>query len=240
MSTTQSPRFRESACRRCVGVQGRMDLVDGVVKIGSTPTVCDYLLVPHLLAFQKRHPGIGLELRLQPDGALEKSLRDDELDCAFIIEFKDRDFFDAKPCFGFDETLVGSKDYIQSLEKIMGRHLKHYEDLANAQFVDFAQDAPNVRHWLKKNSSNYRKILEARRPAVVVEDYESVKRFVEAGLGLAMIPKYMTEEALKTSQLVEAFPGSVPTRVGVDFTMRKKKNTDPALKRFLEFIHKAL
>ncbi|MCX6118575.1 MAG: LysR family transcriptional regulator [Proteobacteria bacterium] len=215
--------------------QGRIDLVDGIIKIGSTPTICDHLLVPHLHLFQQHYPNIGIELVLQPDAVLESRLKDDEIDCAFIIEFKDRDFFDARPCFNFEETLVGTKKYLQQLEKNLGRKLSKFSDIEHARFIDFAQDVPNVRHWLKKNSQSFRKILEGCRPSVVVEDYESVRRFVEIGHGLAMIPKYMSKDALLANRLVEVFPQSKPTLVGVDFATRKKKNRASTLNCFVEY-----
>lgn len=162
-------------------IQGRMDLVQGTVKIGISPSLCDYLLVPHLRTFNLKYPEIRVELILLPDYGLEELLKRDSIDFAFIIEFMDRDLFQVAPCIEFNETLVVTPTYIKQWSKHSGSRAPEYAYLVHAQFVDFGSDLPNLKHWLRKNTKRDRQILESKRASVVVEDYDSVKKLVSEG-----------------------------------------------------------
>ncbi len=221
-------------------IRGRMDLVTGVIKVGATPTVCDYLLVPYLKEFNLKHPDICIELVLLPDEGLERLLREDSIDFAFIIEFKERDLFQVTPFKLFEETLVGSPAYLARWSRECNRGVGRYADLKDAHFIDFGADVPNVRHWLRKNTAHYRQILESKRPLVVVEDYDSVRRLVLGGSGFAVLPNYMTIDDLEQRHLVEIFPKAQRSTTGVDFAVRKKKNLDLAMKLFSEYIQRKI
>ena len=205
--------------------------LSGRVRIGSTPSIGHYYLTPLLARFKVRYPMIDVELILQPDEQIESLLLEDELDVGFIINFTKRDVFQIRSYVSFEENLVCSQKYLQSIEKSVSR----YTDLVGLSFIDFDFNAPNITHWLKKNTKNYRSIIKERNSTTVVEDNECVKRMVLENMGIAALPDYMVANELESNEITKIFSDAQPTLVGVDLAMRRKKNLSRVIEAFIQF-----
>lgn len=218
------------------GVQGRLADVSGKIRVGVTPSICDHLLMPVILEFKSRHPNILFELVLDPDEELERKLADDLIDCAFIIEFRDRSKFEVREFARFSEFPVCSNSYYQSWLGASRRDKIDMDALSRAALIDFDDDLPNIKHWLKKNSRNWQTISQNLSAIFVIENYSSVKQLVLSGMGIATLPSYLVEAELKSGALMAPFPNAKPTMVGLDFALKHQKNLSLPLKAFRSYI----
>jgi DNA-binding transcriptional LysR family regulator len=186
--------------------------------------------------FQSSYPNVFFDLVLNPDEELEQKLRDDVIDCAFIIEFRDRNHFEAFEYARFEEVPICSKNYFEKWGHSVIANKMGYDALKNANIIDFGDDLPNIKHWLKKNSKNWQSITENLAPTYVIENYSSLKVLVSQHLGIATLPLYMVQEELKKGSLIAPYPHATPTLVGLDFAMRPSKNMSMPLKAFRTFL----
>jgi DNA-binding transcriptional LysR family regulator len=217
-------------------IQGRLKDVEGRIRVGVTPSVCDHLLLPVITKFQGTHPKVFFDLVLNPDEELETKLRDDIIDCAFIIEFRERHRFDVYEFAQFQEMPICSKNYLERWAKSVSEKKIGFDSLKNASLIDFGEDLPNIKHWLKKNTKNWQSITEDLTSKYVIENYSSVKLLVSQSIGIATLPLYMVQSELKDGSLVAPFPYAKPTLVGLDFAMRPSKNVSLPLKAFKTFL----
>jgi DNA-binding transcriptional LysR family regulator len=89
---TDAGRSLAEACRaalRAVQVlddtaQAMKQLQAGSLHVGASPTCATYYLPPHLAEFARRHPGIKLELMVEPSTDLNRRVLAGSLDCALI------------------------------------------------------------------------------------------------------------------------------------------------------------
>jgi DNA-binding transcriptional LysR family regulator len=110
------------------------------------------------------------------------------------------------------------------------------DSLSRAAFIDFDEDLPNIKHWLKKNSRNWQTITRDLSAEFVIENYSSVKQLVLSGLGVATLPSYLIDAELKSGALMAPFPNAKPTIVGLDFALQHHKNYTLPLKTFCSHI----
>ena len=217
---------------RSVGkIQGASEDLSGTIKIATNPSLGHYIIAKYVQNFKQSFPNVCVEMRLGPDEASEELLLHDEVDLAFMINFEKRERFVTTSLVDFEEYLVGTPKYLSQLKKKSASQIK-LDHLKHATLIDFDRDSPNIRHWLKKNSKNYRSILASKHADYIVEDNECVKRLALLNAGLAMLPEYMIADELRRKKLVKVFPQSQPTLIGVDLALRKKKNISVLIDAF--------
>ncbi len=169
----------ESARRAVHEVAG---LRRGRVRLGATPSLCDGVLPEVLTRFHEMHPGIELEVREGGSRVLGDELASGRLDLALIVVPLDADEVDI-------ETVP------LRLERLVLAAPAHEADpLPDVLDVADLRDLPLVmfREGYDLRETTLRACEEAGfRPRLAVEGGEmiSVLRFVEAGLGYAVVPE---------------------------------------------------
>jgi DNA-binding transcriptional LysR family regulator len=89
---TDAGRALAEACRAALRAVQVLDdtalamkqLQVGSLHLGASPTCATYYLPPHLAEFAHRHPGVKLELAVEPSSDLNKRVLAGTLDCAVI------------------------------------------------------------------------------------------------------------------------------------------------------------
>ena len=213
--------------------QKKLEEISGTIRIGATPSIGHYYLPPLIAEFKHANRKVNVELVLQPDEEIELLLREDRIDVGFIINFKNTRLFNTKPFISFEESLICTSRYLSRFKKTKWQ----YADIKEIDLIDFDLDAPNISHWLKKNSSSYRSIISDPTSVIVVEDNECVKRLALQHIGAAMLPEYMISHELEAKKLIKLFPKSIPTKVTVDIATRTKKNFTHSLTAFLRSLN---
>jgi DNA-binding transcriptional LysR family regulator len=171
----------ESAQRSVDEVAG---LRRGRVRLGATPSVCDGLLPDLLTGFHERHPDIDLEVQEAGSRVLTRELGQGRLDLALLIV----------PLRPDSSIETGSIETTSLLKERLVLASPAEADLPDAIGVSGLRDLPLV---MFREGYDLREVtLGACRaagfePHLAVEGGEmsAVLRFVEAGLGHAVVPE---------------------------------------------------
>ena len=150
----------------------------GRVRIGATPSVCVGLLADVLRRFHDSYPGIALVVAENGSRDLVRSLVAGELDLALIIV----------PPQGVDPALTTTpilrEELVVASASAAPREPVRLTDLRDRQLVMF-------REGYDLRASTLQACREAGfEPRLAVEggEMDAVLRFVEAGLGVALVP----------------------------------------------------
>src|SRR5437667_3853254 len=89
---TDAGRSLADACRAALRAVEVMDdtakamkeLEAGSLHVGASPTCATYYLPPHLAEFTRRHPGIKLNMTVEPSAELNRRVLAGSLDCGVI------------------------------------------------------------------------------------------------------------------------------------------------------------
>ncbi|MEZ4750966.1 MAG: LysR family transcriptional regulator [Bdellovibrionota bacterium] len=210
--------------------QGDLKALRGRITVGISPTHCRYFLVPRVVSFRKAFPNVSVEFRLLDDPEIERQLGGGLLDFGVLTVFSNRNMFQAKELFRYEERPFGQRSYVKS---ILGSTKPDYADLLRFQLIDFSYDFMCLAHWIGKNRRSLLSGLDELRPAFVVRDHAAVLELLELGAGVAMLPTVLGKAS---KNLISIYPSSKPTQIGADLAHRKKNNFRRYHHDFLEYM----
>ncbi|HEU4409753.1 MAG TPA: LysR substrate-binding domain-containing protein [Polyangiaceae bacterium] len=156
----------------------------GAVSVGALPTVGTYALPPVIATFHRRYPQVRLTVREGFSDALEALVAGGELDLAFINYPPQHGELSARRLWVEDYLLA-----VPPRHRLAGKRRVALEDLLDEPFVVI----PGTRAM---HAVTALAAARGRTPIVALEtdNLASVARMVEAGLGVALVPRLMTGE----------------------------------------------
>lgn len=170
------------------------ELRRGRVRLGATPSTLDGLLPPILMDFHREHPGIDLEIHEAGSRVLSEELRNGRIDVALLIVPVAADTPDLETTVVFRERLVLASPADSALPEEV-----EIRQLVNLPLVMF-REGYDLRDVTLRACS-----AAGFEPRFSVEGGEmgSVLRFVQAGLGHAVVPDIALRNrtGLRTSAL---------------------------------------
>lgn len=184
----------------------------GRMRLGATPSLCTGLLAGALSSFRADHPGVELHVHESGSRDLERLLMDGDLDLALVIGGPGRHdpALSVSPLLREDLVVVSAADRPSPLGDV---ETVRVADLQGVPLVMF-------RAGYELREVTTAACTEAGfRPTLAIEggEMDSVLRFVEAGLGVAVVP----------SMVVAGRPGLRPTALG-----------SPRLRRTVSLAHR--
>lgn len=171
----------------------------GRVRLGAPPTLCVSLVADVLAAFSDRHPGIQLEISEAGSLALMRQLHEGEVDLALVVTREDRleaDGTELIPLLGEQLVVVSSATRGPAVP----------EQLTLAQLARTPQVVFNRSYDLRA-ATEAAFASRSLTPTVAVEgaEMDAVLRFVERGIGVAVVPAMVVVDrpGLRSSRLVD-------------------------------------
>lgn len=163
-------------------VQELTGLRRGRVRLGATPSLCAGLLADAIGVFRLRYPGIEIQVEESGSRDLVDDLTRGELDLAMIIS----------PVPDGDPTLTATALLRESLVAVAPAETPALTDAAELP-ITALRDHPMVmfrRGYDLRESTTSACRAAGFEPEFAVEggEMDAVLRFVEAGLGLAVVP----------------------------------------------------
>ena len=183
-----------------VQVQELVGLVRGQLRLGATPTLSTVLLPPALRRFCGKYPGIDIHVEERGGRDLVRLLAHGQLDLALVVlPLRSRDpSLVTAPLF--KEALVVAAPADGSIVRARWLRLR---DLARHPLV-----------MLREGYEMREVVLDALRseriePQVAIEggELDAVLSFVEAGLGIAVVPSMVVEGRPALRTIPFAHPG---------------------------------
>ena len=205
------------------------DNPSGDIALGASHGAAAYVLPPLLKSFRDLYPGIRLHVR-------RCAVRDGfRLLLAGDIEFLTgpRESFPGKsvedkiayhPMFHYDLVLITSPDH-----SLAGRESPTREEIADSPMIVPSAGTYSTR----SGESAIREFNLEPNVAIEAGGWSTVKRYVEAGLGIAMIPSICVtaKDSLSVNFLRQHFK-----RASYGMYLRTDKSLSPIAERFVEFM----
>lgn len=205
--------------------------VSGMLKIGATVAIGDYVLPKLLVAFKKDYPDINIQLKLSNTTGIASMVESSAIDIGVI---------DAK----LDNKMIGT-EVITYDEMIVACSPSHA--IANNPEIDIQQLIKQPLILLEQGSgihTDFTKYLEAQglnydQLNVLMElgSIEAIKNAIESGLGISVLPrsalaKELELNRLKSIKLVPAFSNIL------SFVFKKQKFQVLNVQELIQFTHK--
>ncbi|MFC0219639.1 DNA-binding transcriptional LysR family regulator [Pseudochelatococcus lubricantis] len=166
----------------------------GTLRVTTTPGLGTHWLTPRLGEFMDIYPDIRIELILTDD-ELDLSMR--EADVAIRLRQPVQGDLIQRRLFTVHFHVYASTEYL----KRFGQP-ERLSDLDNHRILSFGGSAPHYLlavHWLATAGRDTR---DQRNYHLLVNNVTSLKKAVEKGAGLAVLPDYIVEPGLGLVQLL--------------------------------------
>lgn len=204
-------------------------LRSGRVRLGATPTLCVSLIAEALVSFRERYPGIDLDITERGSRELAEGLAEGALDLAIVVSERQR-----IPGAAIDHTPLLREELVvveSALHSPAGLPATLFvTELAALPLVNFHQG-----YELRASTDEaFRAAGVAPRVVVSGAEMDAVLRFVERGIGVAVVPAMVLIDrpGLRAAQLLDPTPGrtvSLARRSGVSLSRAASAMADTIL-----------
>lgn len=191
----------------------------GIIELAVTPTFATRWLIPRLPDFYATHDDIVVNLTTRAEPFLFK---DTPFDAA--IHFGDPVWPGsvAKYLFGEETVVVCSPRLLAGKEKLVPR------DVANFTLLHQSARPDAWRQWLAQAAVHDVDSMKGQR----YELFSMLVVAAKAGLGIALVPKFLVGQELEAGELVTPFDLALPSNKGYYFVYPERKQNSPMLQAF--------
>ncbi len=201
----------------------------GRVQIGTSNTLCRFLLLPYLKPFIREYPHIKILISSQGSNQTLAALDQGNIDVGLIarpVSVKSLDFFSLG---NISDIFVASPDYMKHL------HAVHTDDAR--LFQEATLMLLDKRNMTRQYIDDYLSLnhIEITDNLIEVTSMDLLIEFAKIGLGVACVIKEFVREELENGSLVE-IPLDIPIHQReVGFAYLKKGRREKAVEQFIHF-----
>ena len=200
------------------------NLQNGKVTISANEHTVFYLL-PLIEEFRRRHPVIKIEVQRGVASRIPEQITAREVELG-IISFKPNDASLKSISVLNDElVLVVAPDH-----RLAGRSAISIRDLADETFI--AHNAPSP--YRKRVIESFDKYDTRLNISVELPSLEAIKRLVETGIGVALVPKLTAKAEIASGQLVGLSVKEMKLERKLNIIYRKNSVLSHASQEFLK------
>ena len=208
-------------------IRARPDVVAGTVRVATVYSVGLHTL-PHVIKrCLAKHPGVNIRLSYRRTNEVSAACLDGEVDFG-IVALPARRAQLAVVSLGDDELLVTAPP----THAIARRARCPIAVLHDQPFIGFDRDIPTrklVDSLLRRHGVRVHYVLE-------LDNVETIKRSVEAGLGLSLLPAPTLAAEIRARTLVARPPVEGPFRRPIGVMYRRTRELSAAGRAFLDVL----
>jgi DNA-binding transcriptional LysR family regulator len=201
-------------------------LLRGHLAIATSDTNCAYILPPVLRQFRADYPQVRIDIRNRMSAQVLELVVEHEVDFGIATVSMAHRHVTTDTLFHREDVVICPAEH----------------PLSTAASVSLAQVSPYPLLALSPGSTS-RQLLEMafQRAGVPMQvamnlgSIEVIKRFVESGLGVAIVPHIAVAEEAQRGRLVAITSPDLPPRA-IDLVERKDKRRSPAAVAFLHML----
>ena len=200
-------------------------LLSGQLRIGGVYPTGPYDLFAMLADFRAAHPGVAVHMVEDTQDDTLAALRGDDLDCAFIAHDPDALGGD------FSASLLWTDELVIALppgHTLTAEDGITFEQLACEDLIAFRENSA-IRRRLERKMAE--RALEPRN-AFICTEIAAVRALASRGLGVAVMPRSLAEEAGPPIELRPFAPERLTWPVAL--VWRAERRQSPAGKAFLK------
>lgn len=199
----------------------------GSVTLGASDTVCLYLLPKVLKRFVQKYPGIELQLFTQISRQVLQLVRADQADLGIVTLPADVEGLESRILYK-DRFLV----VFPRGDPFAGRRILQPEELRGRSIIHLKPDTI-TRNWIDACLEPFGLKSQVR---MEVSTIEVIKRLVEVGLGISLLPEMAVVEEVRQRRLGAARLRGVPMTRTMGLVYRREKYLSLALQAFLDIL----
>lgn len=184
-----------------------------------------------LIAFAREQPQLKIEVL---SGTVGQHLLGDRLDVMIHIDAPEDSSFIARPITTAVTNYYASPGYLEK----HGNPQTPEDLLKHRCVVENRNPRKNVNHWFFRTDDGFRElVVDAHYLADTT--YLSLK-FVEEGLGIAMLPDHSCRDALEAGRIVKLFDGAHEVLHNLYAIYPSRRHVPGKVKVFLDFLEEVL
>ena len=197
----------------------------GHVSLGASDTVCLYLLPAVLKRFVRKYPGIDLRLHTQISRHVIELIQSDRIDLGIVTlparaeGIRWRKLYD-------DRFVV----VVPPRHRLAGRRRLRPAELAHDPIIHLKPETL-TRAWIDASLEPHGLVGRVR---MEVSTIEVIKKLVEVGLGISLLPEMSIAEEVRAGRLAAARLRGVPLARPMGLVYREGKYFSLALEAFIE------
>jgi DNA-binding transcriptional LysR family regulator len=217
----QMLNLRSAAAR---SIQDLRDLQEGRVSISANEHTVFYLL-PVIAEFRRRHPNIKVEVRRGVASRIPKEITAREVELGVVSFTPHEASIKAIPVFSDHLALVVSPKH-----PLAARDRVSIVDLADETFI--AHNAPSP--YRQSVIETFEKHKTTLNIAIELPSLEAIKRLVESGVGIALVPKSTAKDEITGGRLVALQVKELKLERKLNIIYRKNSVLSHAATAFIE------
>ena len=202
------------------------ELETGHLRVGTSDTNCAYILPPVIQAFREAYPGVEIRLTDRMSGEVVRLVLEGTVDFGLATLPVSESRVKTRSLFAREDVVIASTGHTLSLQG----HLKLKDVVAYPMLI--------LEHGSTSRELLDRVFAQADLQAQVAMELgsiEVIKRFVEIGQGIAIVPEVAVREEVEAGRLCAMRLEGLPIReVGV--VQRTGGYLSRAAEVFLEFL----
>lgn len=205
-------------------LRNRPSVMSGTVRVATVYSVGLHVLPPHLKSFLREYPQVNVRLEYRRTDEVYAGCLSGDLHFGIVALPMRRAQLEVIPLWHDRLVFVCSPEH-----PLAGRRTVRLASLAGAPFIAFDRDIPTrkeIDRILREHHIAVARTME-------FDNIETIKRSVEAGLGVSILPDSAVASEVRAGALV-ALPlrdGTFPRPIGA--IRRRAKELPPAAQAFL-------
>src|SRR5262245_25530288 len=212
-------------------LRARPDVVAGTVRVATVYSVGLHTLPPAIKRFIADHPAVNVRLSYRRTNEVVAACLDGEVDFGIVAAPARRPGLEIVP-LGHDELVIAAPPS----HSIAKRARPPLAALDGQPFIGFDRDIPTRRlvdSLLRRHGARVSYVME-------LDNIETIKRSVEAGLGLSLLPAPTLAAEIRAGPLIARPPVGGPFRRPIGVMYRRTREQSAACRAVLALLRAEL
>lgn len=198
----------------------------GHLRIGSSTTLCKYILIPYLKEYLKKNPHMKITIENQATAKTIQKIENHKLDVGVVVLSQFKHGMKFSHIMDVEDIFVCTPAYLKNLREISGGEVDIFE-AANLMLLDKNNiTRQHIDEYFKEQGIVPRQILEISTMDLLIE-------FAKIGLGVSAVIKEFVLKELHEGSLVQ-IPLDIPLKKREAGFAYQEANQNEALASFLK------
>lgn len=223
--------FAYEICQRVSDIEEHLknnQEIHGTVRVGMADSMCSWLLEGQFATLRQQFPGVKLQITTASTEGILQLLDQNEVDLAYTLD---------RHVYHRDYSIAGE-------EKIDTHFVISAEDPLVSLGPISMSKLVNLPCILTEQGMSYRRLLEQHLaqhslqidPILEIGNTDLICRLVEKGIGIAFLPDYVTEQAVKEGKLARLQVKGLSIEIWKQLLYHRNKSLTPPIKTVMSFL----
>ena len=208
----------------------------GKIKIGTSSSLCKFILIPYLKKYIEENPHIKIVIECQSSAKSLRLLENGRLDIALVVNQENNIKSDFLPLGEFEDIFIANKTYIDNLKLREKRELSTNEILKSGNLMLLDEENLSrvfVDKYLREHKIEAKGIIEVTSMDLLID-------FAKIGMGISCVIKQFVEDDLKNGSITELKLETPMNKRTIGLAYPKLNSRSDSVTSFLDFVKKSI